>query len=67
MVPRPSLPAQKKPGIKAAALSVIATIRMKKMAQDWGKKKRLRDALMKKLEEHQRGSKGKSAARRSGP
>lgn len=53
--------------MRAAGLMIIATIRMQKMAQEWGKKKRVRDALMKKLEEHQRGSKGKSAARRSGP
>ena len=46
---------------------IIASIRMQKMAEEWGKKKKVRDALMKKLEENQRGIRGKSAARRSGP
>jgi Pericentrin-AKAP-450 domain of centrosomal targeting protein len=50
----PRLAREKKPTLKAVAIMVRATIRMRKGAEQWAKSKKIHEALMAKVESMQR-------------
>ena len=45
-----SLGEKKKPSLKVVAFAVIAGVRMERMASDWAKQRKTKEALGKKLE-----------------
>ena len=53
---------QKKHSLKIVGLAVLASVRMRKLQQDWASSKKLHESLLKKLEGMKRRS-GKTVAR----
>lgn len=49
----------KRPSLKVIGLAVIATHRMKKMSEEWAEQRKIKEALVKKMQEMMKGKKGK--------
>lgn len=55
---------ERRPTMKAAALAIIATIRMQKLADGWAQNRKIHDQLKQKLESMRRASGRKSGGLR---
>ena len=55
---------QRRPTLKSAALTVVAAIRMQKLAEGWAQNRKIHDQLKQKLESMRRASGRKSGGLR---
>lgn len=52
-----NLLAPKRPSLKVVGLTIIATHRMKKMSKEWAESRKIKEALIKKMQEMMQGKK----------